>query len=161
MDPQRVLPHGGTRPRPTEELRSPLLRAQGAAVAAFSLRQIDEAWPDLAVRYGERGRQLTAEDNLWHLNFLDAAVALGDDAHFERYADWLVRFLGPRGLNAHHVAGAFGFLAEGLARADCPAELEEHRRALIRLLRRAGEWVLGQGADGVVAQEPPGPAPPP
>src|SRR5215210_6726079 len=133
MEPRRVLSHGGTRPRPPEELRSPLLRAQGAAVAASCLRRIDEAWPDLAARYGERGRQLTAEDNLWHLNFLDAAVALGDDAHFERYADWLVRFLGPRGLDPHHVAGAFGFLAEALAQADCPPELQEHRRDLIRL----------------------------
>ncbi len=92
--------------------------------------------------YGERGRQLTAEDNFWHLNFLDAAVSLGDPERFRRYATWLVEFFAPRGLGPEHVAGAFGFLADGLAAAEVPPEQEEQRRVLTDILRETQARIL-------------------
>jgi hypothetical protein len=152
MDQPPNLPHGGTRPKPPTELRSPVLRAFGESIAKACVGRIYATWPDLLDRYGERGRQLTAEDNVWHLNFLDAAVALGDPEHFRRYATWLVEFFAPRGLGPEHVEGAFRFLAEGLAAADVPPEQEGQRRELIEVLREtqarilAGPVETGSGA---------------
>lgn len=142
MDPPPAPSHGGTRPKPPGELRSPVLRLVGEDVAEACVTRIYATWPELLDRYGERGRQFTAEDNHWHLNFLDAAIALRDPGHFHRYADWLVRFLGPRGLGPDHVAGAFGFLADGLAAAEIPPEHDEARRALVQLLHETQARVL-------------------
>lgn len=145
MGEDRVIPHGGTRPKPPSELRSPVLREHGAAAAEASLRRIYETWPELAGRYGERGRSLTAEDNHWHLNFLDVAVEMSYPPHFERYADWLVAFLGPRGLGRHHVAGAFGFLADALEAAEVGPGQEEHRGRLVGQLRATAARIVGEG----------------
>ena len=129
-----VIPHGGTRPKPPSELRSPVLRRCGAAAAESSYRRIYETWPEMAGRYGERGKSLTAEDNFWHLNFLDSATHLGDPAHFDRYADWLLSFLTPRGMGPHHIAGAFGFLADAIGSAEIEPGEEDHRRTLVSTL---------------------------
>jgi hypothetical protein len=137
LDPQNPIPHGGTRPKPPEELRSPVLRRLGAEAAAASFARIEQAWPELMERYGERGRRLTAEDNLWHLNFLDAAMSLGDPSLFDRYADWLVAFLVARGLVPRHVSGAFGFLADALESAEVPEAERPHRSDLVEVLRTA------------------------
>ncbi len=142
MSEPTVTSHGGTRPRPLQELRSPILREHGAAIANACLTRIYQTWPDLVERYGERGRQLTAEDNHWHLNYLDATAVLNDPCHFERYAGWLVSFLGPRGLGRDHIGGVFGFLADELERITVPAEQEAHRHFLIDVLRRTSERVL-------------------
>ena len=130
--------HGGNRPKPAADLRSPVLRRHGEALAAHAYSRIYETWPDLVERYGERGRRFTAEDNLWHLNYLDVAAALDDAGRFDRYADWLVDFFGPRGMGPHHVGGAFRFLAEGLCAIDCPGE-QVHQRRLIEILGAAAE----------------------
>ncbi len=152
MNQPPKLPHGGTRPKPPAELRSPVLKSCGEAIAKACVERIYATWPDLLDRYGERGRQFTAEDNFWHLNFLDAALALGDREHFRRYATWLVEFFGPRGLGPEHVAGAFRFLAEGLAAAQVPPEQEGQRRELIEVLRDTGARILAvpvETGDGV------------
>ncbi len=148
MSSDPAIPHGGTRPKPPAELRSPVLRRHGVAAAESSLRRIYETWPELGDQYGERGRSLTAEDNYWHLNFLDVAVELNYAPHFDRYADWLVSFLGPRGLGPHHVAGAFGFLADALESADVVPDHAEHRRRLIAQLRSTASRIAGGSARG-------------
>lgn len=145
-DGQEVNAGGGTRPRTPSELRSPVLRGVGAGVAETCVERCYATWPGLDERYGGRVRRLTAEDSLWHLNFLDAAVTLDDPRHFERYAEWLGRLLVPRGLTPGHIAGAFGFLADGLADAECPAAHEAHRQSLVDLLRRARGHVLASDA---------------
>ncbi|HEU5115818.1 MAG TPA: hypothetical protein VFT74_04005, partial [Isosphaeraceae bacterium] len=131
----------GTRPKPPSDLRSPVLRRHGEAAAQASFTRIYQTWPDLAYRYGEKGRQLTAEDNVWHLNFLDASFAVGDASQFERYADWLLRFLSGRGLGAEHVAGAFGFLADALETAEVGPNLHAHRQELVDRLRQTAEKI--------------------
>ena len=138
-----VASHGGTRPKPPQEWRSTVLRGHGPAAAAYSFRRIYETWPELAERYGERGRQLTAEDNHWHLTFLDTAAARNDPAHFFQYADWLVSFLVPRGLIPAHVAGAFRFLAESLEQADIAPDERGHRANLVGILSDAAARVEG------------------
>ncbi len=129
-----VIPEGGTKPRPCSELRSPILRDHGDQIAAESLERIYQTWPEMTARYGQRGRNLTAQDQLWHLNYLDTAAALNNPKHLYHYADWLVRFLSLRGLHAEHIAGAFGFLAEGITRLTIPPEHQGHRTQLLTLL---------------------------
>ena len=136
MDQPPNLPHGGTRPKPPTELRSPVLRAFGGAIAEACVRRIYATWPDLLDRYGERGRQLTAEDNFWHLNFLDAAVSLGEPERFRRYATWLVEFFAPRGLGPRACRRGLRVPRRGAGRRGCPPEQEGHRRELIEILGR-------------------------
>jgi hypothetical protein len=115
-------------------------------VARFCFERIYSTWPELDQQYGERGRRLTAEDNFWHLEYLDGAVAAGEPRLFADYADWLVGLLVSRGLGQEHVAGAFGFLADGLEAVDCPASQETHRRALIETLRSNQRRVLSSSS---------------
>ena len=131
-----------TRPLRPYQLKSPVLRAHGLAVARRCFDRIYETWPELDERYGERGRHHTSEDNFWHLEHLDAAAELGDPSLFERYADWLVGLLVARGLDRAHIAGAFGFLADELAGVECPDRHEDHRQGLITILRSNQARVL-------------------
>lgn len=133
---------GGEHPMSPAKLRSPLLRRHGRAVAASCFRRCYETWPELDARFGERGRQHTAEDNFWHLEHLDAAVAAGDPRIFADYADWLAALLEARGIGREQVAGAFGFLAEAIEGAECPASQERHRAALVAILRENQARVL-------------------
>jgi predicted DNA-binding transcriptional regulator YafY len=112
-----------------------VLRAHARAVAAYRFDRIYATWPELGERFGPRGHDYTAMDNFWHLEHLDEVMAAGDAGLFDAYTDWLVGLLLPRGLEREHIAGAYGFLAEGLAAAACPASREAHRRELIALLR--------------------------
>jgi hypothetical protein len=113
-------------------------------VAASSFERLYATWPELDERYGERGRHHTAEDNLWHLDHLDEAVAAGDPELFAHYTDWLVGLMLPRGLMREHVAGAYGFLADALERVECPRSQESHRRELVDTLRINQARVLGE-----------------
>jgi hypothetical protein len=126
---------GGERPLPPSKLRSPLLQAHGRQLAADCFRRCFETWPELDERYGARGRQHAAEDAFWHLEHLDAAVAAGSPRIFADYADWLAGLLEARGIGREQVAGAFGFLAEGIEGVDCPPNQEGHRRELVSFLR--------------------------
>jgi hypothetical protein len=80
--------------------------------------------PALLARWGERGRAKSLEDAGRNLEFLAAAVALGDPAAFARYALWLRKVLGGAGLGPHilrdHLALMKEFLAAGLT-AGCAA----------------------------------------
>ncbi|HEX8204262.1 MAG TPA: hypothetical protein VF590_27540 [Isosphaeraceae bacterium] len=139
---------GGERPLHPSRLSSPLLRARGGAVARYCFAKCYETWPDLNQRHGARGRHYAAQDNYWHLEHLDAAVTLDSPKIFEDYADWLVGLLLARGLEREHVAGTFGFLAEGLERVECPAELLGHRREIVALLRDNAARILQTSAVG-------------
>ncbi len=103
-------------------------------MATHAYRRIYETWPEMDEQYGVRGRHFTAEDNVWHLNYLDMALALNDPSRFDSYADWLVDFLRPRGMEVGHVAGAFAFLAEALRGVVVAAEEEPSRERLLGLL---------------------------
>ena len=133
--------HGGTRPRPYGLLRSPLLRFHGASLAEATFHRIEETWPDLALRYGNRGRQYTAEDNAWHLDFLDSSSSRQDPKIFTRYAEWLTRFLVARQMEPGHISGAFRIMAREIASLDVPAEWADHRGTLMNLLESAADHV--------------------
>ena len=123
-------------PRRPYQLESPVLRRHGLAVARYCFEKCYETWPELDRQFGERGRHHTAEDNFWHLDYLDSAIAAGVPETFVEYTDWLVGLLTARGLTREQIAGAYEFLAEALERAGCPSSQHDHRRALVDLLRR-------------------------
>jgi hypothetical protein len=133
---------GGEQPLPPSKLRSRTLRRHGRKAAAHCVRRCYETWPWLHERYGARGRQHVAADAFWHLEHLDAAVAAGEPRVFADYAGWLAGLLEARGIGRDQVAGAFGFLAEALEGAACPASQEAHRQALIAILRDNQAFVL-------------------
>lgn len=126
---------GGERPLPPTQLSSPLLRSHGRAMADHCFRRCYETWPEMDQRFGARGRHHIIQDAYWHLEHLDAAAMAGEPAIFAEYADWLVGLLEARGIGREQVAGAFGFLAEALGAAECPADREAHRAELLAMLR--------------------------
>jgi hypothetical protein len=138
-----VATDDGSHPRPPSRLHSPVLRRHARRVAADCFERIYATWPELDERYGERGRQYTAEDNFWHLDYLDEAVAAKQPEIFADYADWLTGLMLARGLVREHIAGAFGFLAEAIEQAECAPSRSEHRRELVNLLRGNQARVLG------------------
>ncbi|MGE5756288.1 MAG: B12-binding domain-containing protein [Planctomycetaceae bacterium] len=142
-EPAPCESYGGERPVRPDALESPLLRVHGDDVARYCFDHCYATWPGLDERYRARGRHYTAEDNYWHLEHLDAAVASGEEGAFADYADWLVGLLSARGMERAHVAGAFGFLAEALERVGCPPAEEGHRQELIRLLRANQDRISG------------------
>lgn len=66
-------------------------------------------------RYGQRGRQHADQDSLYHLQYLDAALAADDPHVFERYAQWLRSVLVSRGMCSEHLAENFRLVADGIA----------------------------------------------
>jgi hypothetical protein len=133
---------GGERPLPPSQLSSPLLRSHGHAMAEHCSRLCYETWPELVERFGARGRHHIVQDAYWHLEHLDAAATAGEPAIFAEYADWLVGLLEARAIGREQVAGAFGFLAEALEVAECPADREPHRVELLAVLRANSGRIL-------------------
>jgi hypothetical protein len=127
----RILFGGGTRARPPGELRSPLLRQHGDPLIADCVGRFLAAWPGLAEGEGPHA----AEDFRWHLNYLDAALALGDPSTFQRYGEWVVRHHGPRGLSAEQVASAFDLLADAIEPLPCAPDLDAHHCVLVSVVR--------------------------
>jgi hypothetical protein len=132
-------------PRCPSQLRSPILRNHGHELARYCFERCYETWPELDERYGERGRRHTAQDNYWHLDYLDSAVDATCPEIFSDYTDWLVGLLTFRGLDRAHVAGVYGFLSDALARLECPPRHEGHRRLLIAILHENRDRILAGG----------------
>lgn len=84
-----------------------------AAVAEQYRRQ-----PELAERYGPRGRPYCVRDVRFHVEFLAASIELGDPARFARYVRW-----------ARDV-----MTAHGIPAGDFLPSLQGLRRALVTLL---------------------------
>jgi hypothetical protein len=127
-------------------LHSPILKRHGHALARYSFDCTYETWPELEERYGERGRHHTAEDNYWHLDYLDSAAHADCPEIFADYTDWLVELLTFRGLDRCHVAGVYGFLSEMLDRVECSPRHEDHRRLLVAILQENRDRLLSECA---------------
>jgi hypothetical protein len=129
-------------PRRPYQLHCPILKRHGNDLARYCFDRSYETWPELDERYGERGRHHTAEDNYWHLDYLDTAAHAQCPEIFSDYTDWLVGLLTFRGLDRCHVAGVYGFLSEALDRVECPPQYEDQRRFLLAILRENRERLL-------------------
>ena len=98
----------------------------------------DESFLDhseLAVRYGERGRQFCTADVGFHLDFLAGAIESGSPQAFGEYARWTARMLGARGIGAHTLEENLGRLEKHLSLVLLP----EERDAVLNFLARGRE----------------------
>jgi methanogenic corrinoid protein MtbC1 len=89
-----------------------------------------ELRPDLAERYGERGRAHCLKDAEYHLSYLADAIASGSPALFADYVGWAKVMLATRGIPAEDLAVNLETLRDVLRR-----ELPEEMAAV------AGEYV--------------------
>jgi methanogenic corrinoid protein MtbC1 len=80
--------------------------------------------PELAVRYGENGRQFCTADVCFHVEFLAGAIEAGSPQAFGDYARWTARMLGARGIGAHTLEENLGQLEKPLAAVLLPEELD-------------------------------------
>jgi hypothetical protein len=148
-------------------MSTPLRRALAEQAIPLSQRVLDRMYenPFWMERYGERGRRFANEDSLHHVSYLDQALAAGDPAIFERYAQWLRTVLVTRGMCSEHLAENFRLLAAAIADAALP-DAADAREVLMRgdaalryvdgragVLERARQSLL----DAVAAAEPAGP----
>lgn len=100
------------------------LRASLTAHAReLSQRVLDRMYenPFWQERYGARGRQFADEDSLFHLKYLDQALAADDAAVFEKYARWLRGILVSRGMCSEHLAENFRLLSDEIDTLGLPA----------------------------------------
>jgi hypothetical protein len=91
-------------------------------------------------KYGDRGRRFADEDSLFHLTYLDQALAADDPAVFEKYATWLRSVLVSRGMCSAHLAENFSLLAEEIEARRLPAA-------------KAARQVLERGVQALVYTE--------
>ena len=97
---------------------SDYLRAQHKSLAARIVELQYALQPDIWSPYGRTGREVSARDNCYHLNYLAEAVQAADPALFIEYLAWVkVLFAGLK------------FPENAL-----PAMLECTRRALVEML---------------------------
>jgi len=94
-----------------------------ARASELSQRVLDRLYgnPFWMERYGERGRRFADEDSLYHIQYLDQALAAGEARVFERYAAWLRSILVSRGMCSEHLAENFRLLDDTGAAAGLPS----------------------------------------
>ena len=106
-----------------------LREALSAQARELSQHVLDRMYenPFWMQKYGERGRRFADEDSLFHLKYLDQALAANDRAVFQKYAKWLRSVLVSRGMCSEHLGENFSLLAEAIAARRLPsAEAARH-----------------------------------
>jgi MerR family transcriptional regulator, light-induced transcriptional regulator len=93
--------------------------------------------PDLAARWGARGREFCSSDARTHIQFLSAAVQAGSTEAYAEYARWVARLLTARGIAAH-LHETFSGIEEAL-RAALPPEEYELLEAFLAEARKSSE----------------------
>jgi len=115
---------------------SQALDARRASLAeAVTARQYELA-PELAERYGERGRRHCLKDAEYHLSYLADAIASGSPSLFSDYVDWAQVMLAARGIPAGDLARNLEVLDEVLRPggvAQQPREIAHEQPALLEI----------------------------
>jgi hypothetical protein len=143
---ERVEFHAGTRAGRPAGLRSPFLQQHGASLAEASVASARSRHPELAERLRGGAGPLAVDHPHGALRTLDAAMSVGDPTTFLRYADWLVRSLAPSGVDTVAVETILRALADAMAEAPCPADLQAHRSLLVHTVRAAADRVRAHSA---------------
>ena len=102
-----------------QEVSRALDARRGELAAAVTERQF-AARPELAERYGERGRHHCHKDAEYHLSYLADAVASASPALFADYVGWAQVMLAARGIPAGDLENNLEILRETLRR-ELPA----------------------------------------
>ncbi len=76
-------------------------------IAAETAKSIYEAYPDLWDRFGQKGFIHTEKDNHHHLDHLETAYSMEDEAIFLDYAKWLQSVLLSRGIETNLIIDNF------------------------------------------------------
>ncbi len=92
---------------------------RGELASAMTERQLAMR-PDLAERYGERGRHHCHKDAEYHLSYLADAIASDSPALFSDYVDWARVMLASRGIPAGDLESNLEILRE-ILRRELPA----------------------------------------
>jgi len=126
---------------------SALRSALQTAATRLSQQVLDEMYenPWWMQRYGERGRHFADQDSLYHISYLDAALAANDAAVFEKYALWLRSVLVSRGMCSAHLGENFQRLSQAIRSAGLP-----DARAAHEILERG--WSSLRYVDGPAAR---------
>lgn len=111
-----------------QEISQALDSRRGPLAEAITARQY-ELVPELAERYGERGRRHCLKDAEYHLSYLADAIASASPSLFADYVDWAQVMLASRGIPAGdlarnlapHRGGRLGPRRPGGGRAGPPA----------------------------------------
>ena len=108
-------------------------------IAAETAKSIYAAYPDLWERFGEKGFIHTEKDNHHHLDHLETAFAMADEAIFLDYTKWLESVLRSRGVETSLIIDNFERLISIL-----PGKVEtEEEVFMLGCLKKANQ-LLGQ-----------------
>lgn len=118
------------------EVSQALDARRGSLAEAVTARQYELA-PELAERYGERGRRHCLRDAEYHLSYLADSIASGSPSLFADYVDWAQVMLASRGIPAGDLARNLEVLDETLRRELTAEQAEvahEYVAAGLRIL---------------------------
>jgi methanogenic corrinoid protein MtbC1 len=120
-----------------QEISQALDSRRGSLAEAITARQY-ELLPDLAERYGERGRRHCLRDAEYHLSYLADSIASASPSLFADYVDWAQVMLASRGIPAGDLARNLAVLDETLRRELAPAQAEVAHEYVAAGLRALG-----------------------
>jgi hypothetical protein len=92
------------------------LEEHAEPLAAAAVTAMEAGDPSLLVRYGAEGMRKCAEDTVFHIQHLAAALDVDDPGELHRYRQWLSTVLGTRGVPEADVDACFAALAAALTR---------------------------------------------
>lgn len=124
--------------RPIAEAASEALLERKEELARTITERLYQARPELADKYGERGRARCLEDMRYNLEHLAPAVALEEATLFARYVVWLRDLLQSRGVPVDDVRDSLQITA-AVALEVLPREQGEAVAEMVRAGIRALE----------------------
>lgn len=124
-----------TQPTP-KAVAADALATASPVIVAETVRILYARHPEYLARWGEPGREATARDIGYNLEFMEAALRAGRDDVFRRYVAWLCRILRERRVPTASVVESFDIM-QRLVTEHAPAAADE----AARLLRLGAEAV--------------------
>jgi len=116
---------------------SQLLTRNCDALAGAVTAALYAASPALLERHGERGREKCLQDMRHNIEYVVAALDLGDGAVFSRYVEWLETLLRVRHVDTRDMARSLTLLQE-----ECAGRFARPEADAIGAMLQAGLHVL-------------------
>ena len=100
------------------------------------VEEIYEAFPFLWEKFGQNGRERTAEDNYHHLDHLETTYNLQDVSFFLDYTDWLNRVLTSRNVGTPIIIDNYQRLKTAITLLEDPEEEAAYQHYLDQGIER-------------------------